>query len=69
MSSKVFKHKPEDMLMRVIRVAELLANGSRQRSHLSIDEVKQTETYHEGRSEHPQNTQKSRPRVRSEEES
>jgi len=68
MPSKVLKHDPEDMLLRIIRVAELLASGSRQSAPLSIDEVKQTKTYHEGKSEYPQNTRKSRPRVRSEEE-
>lgn len=52
------KQKPEDMLIRVIRVAEILAKGDSEPSPVSIGDVKSIEVRSEGRVVRVQKTQR-----------
>lgn len=52
------KQKPEDMLIRIIRVAEILAKGNGEPSPVSIGDVKSSESHSEGRVIRVQKTQR-----------
>lgn len=52
------KQKPEDMLIRIIRVAEILAKGKGGPSPVSIGDVKSIESHSEARVVRVQKTQR-----------